>query len=92
MDTWRYAIEQDGDLYKVVVEYLENDETQMGYCDASASSTESPQGLVDVLNMMLADVKLAVAEKRVIQSGDPKPFFEELDWDDLFKNSVEREW
>jgi hypothetical protein len=99
MGTWRYGIVERDGLYQVCEEYLDASGKREAWCETTISS-ESPEGLVEVLEMVLADVERAAGAKRVIHENiDPNPLLEEQCWDNLLKGpsgcvlgGVEWEW
>ena len=67
---WRYAIlekKHGGETYYHVCEEYPG----MGYTDEETPMGETPEELQHVLEMMLADVKGAIAHKNIIVDGAP---------------------
>ena len=67
---WRYAIlekKHGGETYFHVCEEYPG----MGYTDAETPMGESPEELQTILEMMLADVKGAIAHNNIIVNGAP---------------------
>lgn len=87
---WRYAIlekKHGGETYYHVCEEYPG----LGYTDAETPMGESPEELQHVLEMMLDDVKGAIAHKNIIVDGAPYDNWrakelekgETIPWDDV---------
>jgi hypothetical protein len=93
---WRYAIlekKHGGETYYHVCEEYPG----MGYTDEETPMGETPEELQNVLEMMLADVKGAIAHKNIIVDGAPYDDWrvkelakgETVSWDDIVKDEVD---
>ena len=69
MSMWRYAILEKDGYFEVCEEYLNDDGTRFAYSERELGS-ETKEGLIDVLEMALKDVKEAVKEDRTVPEAE----------------------
>lgn len=72
--SWNYRVVRfydaiEGDYLEIKEVYYNRDGSLAGYCDATVGA-ESVDGLLDVIDMMLADIKQPIIDEKVFHKVD----------------------